>query len=138
MGAAENKALFLRFYEDAWNTGDTALIDEVLAPDFVNHELANVTPPHRELYKRAIRETKAAFPDFTVTVEDMIAEGERLAARWHATGTHTGEVPGQPPTGKRVQLRGMTMVRIADGRIAEFWKQDDSSTVPQQLGSGDA
>lgn len=134
MGIEANKELFRRFYEDTWNTGDTTRIDELLAPDFVNHELVGVAPPHRELYKQAIRETKDTFPDFTVTIEDMIAEGEQVAARWHAAGTHSRGFLGQPATGKRVELRGITIVRIAGGRIAEFWKQDNSYTTPRQLG----
>jgi len=138
MGTEENKALFRRFYEDAWNTGDTWLIDELLSPDFVNHELVDVAPPHREIYKQAIRETKETFPDFTVTLEDMIAEGEQVAARWHAAGTHTHGFLGQPPMGRRVELRGITVVRIAGNRIAEFWKQDNSCITPRQLSLAEA
>ncbi len=134
MSLEDNKALFRRFYEDAWNTGDTALLDELLAPDFVNHEIVDVAPPHLDLYIQAIRETKEAFPDFTVTIEDMIAEGDQVAARWHAAGTQHQGFLGQPPTGKRVELRGITIVRIVGGRIAEFWKQDNSYTTPRQLG----
>jgi steroid delta-isomerase-like uncharacterized protein len=138
MGIEANKALFRRFYGDTWNTGDTTLIDELLAPDFVNHELVDVAPPHRELYKQAIRETKEASPDFTVTIEDLIAEGDQVAARWHAAGTHSQGYLGQPATGKHVELRGITVVRIIGGRIAEFWKHDNSYTTPRQLGIVDA
>jgi steroid delta-isomerase-like uncharacterized protein len=134
MSIEENKTLFRRFYEDAWNTGDTALLDELLAPEFVNHELGEIAPPHLDLYKQAIRETKEALPDFTVTIEDMIAEADQVAARWHAAGTQSEAFLGQPATGKRVELRGMTMARIVDGKIAEFWKQDNSYTTPRQLG----
>lgn len=138
MSVEENKALFRRFYEDAWNSGDTALLDKLLAPDFVNHELGDLALPHLDLYKQAIRETKEAFPDFTVTIEDMIAEADEVAARWHAVGTQRQPFLGQPATGKRVELRGMTIVRIIDGKIAEFWKQDNSHTTPRQLAVSDA
>lgn len=138
MSIEANKALFRRFYEDAWNTGNTALLDELLAPEFVNHELDEIAPPHLDLYKQAIRETKEAFPDFTVTIEDMIAEADQVAARWHAAGTQSEAFLGQPATGKRVELRGMTIARIVDGKITEFWKQDNSYTPPRQLGLVDA
>jgi len=138
MSLEENKALFRRFYEDAWNTGDTALLDELLASDFVNHEIVDVAPPHLDLYKQAIRETKEAFPDFTVTIEDMIAEADQVAARWHAVGAQSQRFLGRPGTGKRVELRGIAIVRIVAGKFADFWKQDNSHTTPRQLGAADA
>src|SRR5262249_34520602 len=91
---AENKALFRRFYEDAWNLDDLAMVEELLAPDFINHELpAEVTAPHRELYKQAIDENRRFFPDWTLVIEDMIAEEERVVARWTGRGTHAAEGP---------------------------------------------
>src|SRR5262249_900366 len=80
---AENKAIFRRFYEGAWNHDDLAAVEELLAPDFINHELpVEHTAPHRELYKQAIIENRRIFPDWTLVIEDLIAEGERVVARW--------------------------------------------------------
>jgi predicted ester cyclase len=134
MSVAGNKALFVQFYVDIWNTGDVAALDEVLAPDFRNHGLGETAIPHRELYKQAILETRAGFPDWTNALDEVIAEGDIVAARWRATGTHIGSYGPWPPTGRKVVILGMTFVRIAQGRITDFWKQDNSLTVPDQLG----
>ena len=99
-------------------------MDELLAADFVNHEVEETTTPHRELYKRAVVETRTAFPDWTLYIEDMIAEGDQVAALWRAHGTHTGKLEGlPPPAGKRLVVRGITLARVEDGKIVEFWKQ---------------
>jgi predicted ester cyclase len=89
MVGTDNKAIFRRLYERSWNSGDLAVVDELLAPEFVNHEVVeDTTMPHRDLYKRAVVETRSAFPDWTLSIEDMISEGDRVVARWHARGTH--------------------------------------------------
>lgn len=67
------------------------------------------------------------------TIEDMIADGDRVAARWHASGTHVKEAWGRPPTGKPIVYHGITMVRIRDGQITDFWKKDDSHAVWQRI-----
>ncbi|HEU5438656.1 MAG TPA: ester cyclase [Ktedonobacterales bacterium] len=123
---AHNKAIFRRFYEDAWNSGDLALVDELLADDFVNRELpaSMASQSHRALYKQAIIETRAAFPDWRNTLEDMMAEGDRVAARWRSTGTRTGAAMQEIPYGKLLAISGITIVRVVDGKIAEFWKKD--------------
>lgn len=123
---AENKVIFRRFYEDAWNSGDLALADELLAEDFVNRELpeAMASESHRELYKQAIVETRAAFPNWRNTIEDMLAEGDQVAARWGAIGTRTGAAMEEIPYGKLLMISGITIVRVVNGRIAEFWKKD--------------
>lgn len=88
MVGTDNKAIFRRLYKDSWNTGDLAVVDELLAPDFVNHEFLDDTSsaPHRELYKRAVVETRSAFPDWALSIEDMISEGDLVVARWRARG----------------------------------------------------
>jgi predicted ester cyclase len=95
MVGTDNKSIFRQLYEDAWNSGDLTVVDELLAADSVNHEVVeDTTTPHRELYKRAVVETRIAFPDWALYIEDMIAEGDRVVARWRAHGTHwsTGEL----------------------------------------------
>jgi steroid delta-isomerase-like uncharacterized protein len=124
MGGTDNKAIFRRFYEGSWNSGDLAIVDELLAVDFVNHEVEETTIPHRELYKRVVVETRSAFPDWTLFIEAVIAERGQVAARWRAHGTHTGELEGlPPPTGERLVVQGISMARVEDGKIVEFWKQ---------------
>lgn len=132
MSIEANKAIFRRFYEDSWSHGDLSAIDDLVSPDFVNHELK--TPgDHKANYRQAVPETRTAFPDWTVTVDLIIAEGEYVVGQWHASGTHTGAEWGMPPTGQKVVMQGITIVRIVDGLITDFWKRDDSYTVPQQL-----
>ncbi len=75
MTTADNKAVFRRFYEETWNTGDVGILDKVLAPDFINHEIADGDVSHRELYKRAVIETHLGLPDFALAIDDLIAEG---------------------------------------------------------------
>ena len=130
MLVSDNKALARQFYEGAWNAGgDLSIIDALFAADFLNHELETKTlESHRELYKQAILETLQAFPDWTNTIDDLIAEGEKVVIQWHAQGTHTGEGMGTP-SGKQVRLNGITIVRVVAGKITEFWKKDNSFVV---------
>ncbi len=128
-----NKEVFRQFYERAWNMGDVAIVDELLVADFVNHEIADKSVSHRDLYKQAIIETRTAFPDWTTTIDDVIAEGDIVAARWRSRGTHTGMAWGQAPTGKRIDTIGMTFVRVINGQITDFWKQDNAYSARQHL-----
>src|SRR5262249_16477573 len=119
----ENKAIFRRFYEGAWNRDDLAAVEELLAPNFINHELpAEISAPHRELYKRAIIENPRFFPDWTLVIEDLIAEGERVVARWTGQGTHAAEGPKPAFYGKCITTHGITIIRVVDSRITDFWK----------------
>jgi predicted ester cyclase len=129
---AENTAIFCRFYERAWNHDDLSVIEELLAPDFVNHEVTSAAIPHRELYKQAIIENRVAFPDWSLTLDSVVAEGDLVAARWHAEATHTGQAWGIAPTGKRVNMTGMTFVRVVNGKITDFWKQDNGHVFWEQ------
>lgn len=124
---SENKAIFRAFYERAWNYADVTMADELLAEEFTNHEIAGPTSvSHRALYKQAIAENFAALPDWQLVLDSLIEEGDVVAARWHAWGKHTGEAWGIAPTGKVSAFSGMTMVRLAHGKITDFWKHDGS------------
>jgi steroid delta-isomerase-like uncharacterized protein len=128
-----NKALAIRADEHV-NTGDTAIADEVFATDFVNHDPANPDVRDLESYKGWVAATRTAMPDFHATMEDLIAEGDKVAERWTATGTQEGEISGIPPTGRQVTFTGMTIYRVAEGKIVEMWWSMDSLSVLQQLG----
>lgn len=130
MLVTDNKAIARQFYEGAWNAGgDLSIIDTLLAPNFLNHELElKVTKSHRELYKQGILETFQAFPDWTTNIDDMISEGEKVVIQWHAQGTHTGEGMGTP-SGKQIRYNGITIVRVVAGKITDFWKKDNSFVV---------
>ena len=134
MSAEENKALVNRFAE-AWEKGDLDELDELLAGGFVFHARPPGVTPDREGYKEFVSKHLAAFPDFRVTVEDILAEGDRVAHRVTWTGTHRGEYMGIAPTGKPVTVTVVSIVRIEDGRIAEQWAEADVLAVMHQTGT---
>jgi predicted ester cyclase len=135
MSAEENKAMVRRFVEEVWNKGNVGVIDEIGSPDWVEHD------PDRpeELRglgdaKRRVEEVRSAFPDLYVTLEDLIAEGEKVVSRWRARGTHQGELLGIPPTGRQVEFTGMRIQRISGGKFVETWHQPDTLGMMRQLG----
>jgi len=129
----KNKAVLPRA-EELWNTGDLAIADEIFATDFVNHDPSAPDVRDLETYKGFIAVTRAGFPDFHVTIEDIIAEGDKVASRWTARGTHQGELIGIPPTGKQATWTGMTIYRFAGGKIVEAWWSKDMLSMLIQLG----
>lgn len=135
MSTEENKALARRFVEEAWSKGNLAVIDELLAANFVLHAapLPGVSPD-REGYKQWVSMTSAAYADGQTTVEDLIAEGDKVVARWSWRGTHKGEIWGIAPTGKQVTITGISIDRIVDGKIVEEWIEMDMLGMMQQLG----
>ncbi len=130
----ENKALIRRFTEEFRNRGNLAVADELLAPDYVLH--AGLGPDIRgpEGCKQDIIAVRSAFPDFHVTIDEMVAEGDKVAYRWTMRGTHRGEFTGITPTGKQVTGWGMSIDRIVGGRIVETWNRYDTLGFMQQLG----
>jgi steroid delta-isomerase-like uncharacterized protein len=136
MSTEENKAVVRRFNEligEFWRTGDADALDEVLAPEFVYHQPR--TPPDLESFKQFLLMFRAAFPDMRYTVEDLIAEGDKVVDRLTWQGTHQGELMGIPPTGNTVTVREMHISRIAEGKIMERWGQPDMLGMMRQLGA---
>jgi steroid delta-isomerase-like uncharacterized protein len=135
MSTEENKAFARRLIEEAWNQGNLAVVDELMAPDHVpHHSLVGNQPPTRELYKQFIVRTRAAFPDLHATVEDQIAEGDKVVTRWSVQGTHQGVFRGHSPTGNQMRVTGIVIDRIIDGRVVEGWMEMDTHNQMQQLG----
>jgi len=132
-----NKATFRRF-QDATNTGDAELIsktiDEIVEPDVLIRTPSPIEATGAEALKEVFARLHRAFPDLHVTVEDVIAEGDRIAARNSVTGTHRGDYMGLAPTGRRVTYNEMFIVRFVDGRIAETWGVVDVFSQMKQLG----
>jgi len=128
-----NKAIMLRA-EEFWNTGDMAIMDEVYAADFVNHD--PTAPDVRDLdsLKGFAAALFAGMPNFHVTSQDMVAEGDKVAGRWTATATQTGEFFGIPPTGNQATWTGISVYRFADGKIVETWWSKDVAGLMEQLG----
>jgi steroid delta-isomerase-like uncharacterized protein len=102
----------------AWNRGDLAAIDELVAPGYVR-DVPGGRLAGREAFKERIRATRAGLPDFTTTVDDIVGEGDHGVILWTATGTHAGTLLGLPPTGRRLTWSGMTWYRLAHGRLVE-------------------
>lgn len=130
----ENKAIVRRVFEEFWNEGKMATLDEVFAEDVVNHGLPPGLPPGIEGTKAYLGMFKSAFPDTQMTVEDQIAEGDTVVTRWTGTGTHSGELMGIPATGKQVTVTGIDVHRFAGGQIVEAWGEFDQMGMMQQLG----
>ena len=134
MSASENKALVHRFVE-FFNQGNWEAVSELCAANFVNHDPAAPQARDHAGMIQNFQMIRAGFPDGHTTVEEIIAEGDRVATRWTFTGTHTGEWHGIPLTGKQVTLEGFDMYRISDGKIQEIWWSYNSLGVLQQLGA---
>ena len=135
MSAGENKALARRVIEEMFNKGNLDVADELLAPEYVDHDPAmpeDVQGP--EGFKEYVRAYRSAFSDLYVRIEDQIAEGDKVTTRWTSTGTHDGDLAGIAPTGSRVTLPGMEIVRISEGKLVEGWEGYDSTNMMRQLG----
>ena len=131
----ENKAIVRQQEEELFTQGNLDAADEVYAPDYLGHDPSNSEEVRGlEAAKRAASDYRQAFPDLRVTVEDLIAEGDRVAARLRFRGTHLGELDGIAPTGRRVDCTGIVISRIEEGKIAEDWANFDDLGMMRQLG----
>jgi steroid delta-isomerase-like uncharacterized protein len=116
-----NVALARRWFEEIWNQRRTATVNELLTSESVcQSELGPMTGPE-EFLAKAYTPLVAAIPDLSVVIEDCVAEGDQVVVRWHATGTHSGEGMGLPPSGRHISFRGMTWIRYRDGKMIEGW-----------------
>ncbi|MFQ5901607.1 MAG: ester cyclase [Thermodesulfobacteriota bacterium] len=135
MSVEENKAIMRRWYEEVLNKGNLAVVDELIATDCVDHNpLAPELPAGLEGVKQGFTMFRTAFPDVRVTVEDMIAEGDKVVSRLTLRGTHKGEFMGIAPAGKQVTVASIDIVRIAGGKMVEHWDVIDELSMMQQLG----
>ncbi len=135
MSEAENKTIARRFNEEVWGRGDEAALEELLAPDFVDHGALPGQTPDREGHRQTLATFRSAFPDLNVTTEDIIAEGDKVVSRWRARGTHQGELIGIAPTGNEVTFTGIDVLRIAEGKVVERWAEGNDLEVMQQIGA---
>jgi predicted ester cyclase len=132
----ELRRLVIRWIEEGWQEGREGVVDELHAPEFVDHDPAG-RPPDREGFKRGIRELHAAFPDFHAEIDALLVDGGRseVAVRWSATGTHRGRFLGVEPTGRRIAFKGIEIVRFDGGWIVERWGEWDGLELLEQLGA---
>jgi len=134
MSTEENKAIARRGSEEVWNQGKLDVIDEIFATDYVNHRAGGPDIHGPEGYKQFFTMFRTAFPDIKFTIEDQIAEGDKVVTHVTFTGTHKGELMGIPPTGVQVTVTGIAISRIAGGKILECWVNSDDLGMWQQLG----
>ncbi len=124
MSAEENKALVRREQEELWNhTGNLDAAEDLFAPE------------QAEAARQEAADFRRGFPDVVSTIEDLIAEGDKVAARWSARATHRGKYVGIPPTGKEVEFTGISVYRIEGNKIAESWTVEDELGLMRQIGA---
>jgi len=130
-----NKAIVRRLVEELWNKGNLSVADELFAPNYEHHDASTLDfgrGPESEKKRATLYRT--AFPDIRLTIEDIIAEGETVMTRWSCRGTHKGDLSGIAPTGTQINISGVTIARLANGKLAEGWVNWDALGLMQQLG----
>ena len=136
MHAQEKKEVVRRFVDEVMNGGDLDLADELIAPDHVNHDpTAPDVPSGPGGIKQLISMYRSAFPDLHFETGEMICEGDTVAHRWTLTGTHEGEMMGVEPTGRKVEVSGVEMNHVENGRITASWTVSDAMGLMKQLGA---
>jgi steroid delta-isomerase-like uncharacterized protein len=133
MKPSQNTKIVLDLLEAAWNRGDTSAIDRAVAENHIEHEPDGdeIGPDH---LTETVRAYRAAFPDLHMSVDDQIADGDRVVIRWTATGTHRAELNGIPATGHTAKVSGVFIHKLADGLITESWSMFDQLGLLGQLG----
>jgi steroid delta-isomerase-like uncharacterized protein len=130
-----NKFIIRRSFEELWNKGNLSLADDLFTPNYAHHDPS--TPdfgrgPESEKKRATLYRT--AFPDLQLTIEDIIAEGQTVMARWSCRGTHKGDLSGIAPTGKQVTISGVSIARFTNGKMVEGWVNWDALGLMRQLG----
>lgn len=133
MSVETNKAIVRRMFEEAWNRGNLAVVDELLAPDAIDHHDPGA-PSFATHMKAEIVTYRRAFPDLHFTIEDMFGEGDKVAARVTVGGTHTATFNGVPATGRRFAVEHIHIARIVNGKGVDHWTAMDTLGMLQQLG----
>lgn len=145
MGEASGRdatAASRRLLEEGFSHGNLALADELLAPHAVNHDpavprdLQQMRGP--EQFKRVVSMYRQAFPDVRLTVDDTIAQADKVVLRWHAEGTHRGKLQGLAPTGVRGSVTGIAIYRWEGGKVVEAWSEWDNLGLARQVGAAPA
>jgi len=131
----QNKAIYREFIQRVFNEGRLDMLDKFLAPSYVIRDAPPGSPPGAEGVKQVVTMFRNAFPDFEITLDEVIAEGDVVAASSTVRGTHQGEIFGMPATGNRVSISSLTMVRIIDGRLVESRVKNDTAALMSQLAS---
>jgi predicted ester cyclase len=131
----ENHALVRHYYDELWNAWNLSVADEIISPEITFRGSLGVTVKGLDGFKRYVTLVRDAFPDFQNIIEEIIAEGDRVAARLTYRGTHRGELFGIMPTGREVTYAGVAMFQIGAGRIVAGWVLGDTLGLMRQLGA---
>lgn len=135
MSTETNKSTARRVVEELFNNKNYDVIDELFAPDFVEHEEIPGVEPGREGVRQASQMFHAAFPDLQVVTQDVLADGDKVVVREQWTGTHQGEFMGMPATGNQVAFDVIDILRLAEGKLVEHWAVSDMLALLTQLGA---
>lgn len=133
MSTEQNKALVRRIFEEGINQNKPGIFDELIAPGYVNHDIPAPTPG-LEGFKMVIGMFLAAFPDMRVTIEEELAEDNKVITRGYFTGTHKGDFQGVPPTGKQIKVKYIDIWLVENDKLVENWVRLDELGMMQQLG----
>lgn len=133
--STENKHILRRFFEEIFNQGNLAVADTIVAADYINHNPAPGEPPGCEGLKQFVTYMRNTFPDLHITVEDQVAEDDKVVTRFTISGTQRREFAGIPPTGRKVTVTALNIHRVSDGQICEGWLNWDALGMMQQLGA---
>jgi steroid delta-isomerase-like uncharacterized protein len=134
MSAEENKTKQRRVWEEVFNKGNLGIISEYFAPGYTYRSPLGMEVKGPEGFKQMVAMMRTALPDMHVTIDDMFAEGDRVATRFTITGTSKGEMMGIPPTGNKITVSGIVITRWAGGKEEEAWEYIDTAAFFQQLG----
>jgi len=134
VSTAQGKSIIRRVLDEAFNQGDLAVVDELVAPNGISHHLSWGTPANRTGLKQLIAMFRTAFPDLHCTIEDEIIQGDKTAAHWTMRGTHKGLFLGNSPTSKSISVKGLIYARIENDQVIENYILIDQMGILQQLG----
>lgn len=133
--STQTKLILRRFFEELFNQGNLAAADEIVSTNYLNHNAAPGETPGRAGLTQFVTSLHTAFRDLNFTLEDQVAEGDKVVTRWSATGIHQGEFAGIPATGKPVVITAINIHRVVDDHIQEGWLNWDALGLLQQLGA---
>ncbi len=130
-----NKAVYSHFIQQVFNEGNFDALDELLAPDYSIEEAPPGTAQGAEGVKQIVTMFRGAFPDLQITLDELVAEGDSVAARSTSRGTHRGAFMGLEPTGRSIVMPTLTLVHLRDGRLVASWVKNDVAALMRQLGA---
>jgi steroid delta-isomerase-like uncharacterized protein len=134
--SSDNKELSGRIFQEVWNERKLEAIDDLIATDYIHNDTQPVGVRRGiDGYKQFVNLYLEAFPDLRFTIQDVISADDKVVTRWSVTGTHDGDLPGLPRTGRAISLTGITIARVSEGKFVESWNSWDMLGMMQQLGA---